>query len=559
VTFGLTGNVTTDMLAVYLRKQALLHGHRARVVIGGFDDPIGSARQFVAEAVDAVILLNLADAIQPAFEARIPTMETTAIESLMENLRSQLALTLEELRPIKHVFVSLAHRLTPSMVGRVVDDVDEAIALINKAITAEGGRFDNVHLTSTGAIAARLGWGRAHDWRSYERFRAPFTPAFMDLFAADVYRATRGFGSYFYKALVLDADNTLWGGILGEDQAEGINLGPHGYPDSVFWRVQHEFLTLQRSGVLLCLCTKNNPEDVDAVLATHPHMVLRDEHFAAKAVNWDDKPTNLIRLAEQLNIGLDSLVFLDDSPFEIEGVRSQLPMVKTIQVPTSLFEYPALAAGLKDLFLVSEITEESASKTSQYRLVTEASKERGSHSSEAQFLASLQLKVEVRRNDRASAPRVAELTQKSNQFNLTTRRRTVSEVVGLMESDEFDVYSIHVSDKFGDSGLTGVVVIRYGLSGEAAIDTFLLSCRVLGRGVETSIWAEPLQAARDRGSATIAADYLPTAKNGQVRDFWDRLGFALISDGADGHRSYRADLATFKSPTVPHIEVAHAV
>jgi FkbH-like protein len=559
LTFGLTGNITTDLLGVYLRKQAVLLGIQARIVVGGFDDPIGSARQFVDGAVDAVILLNLADAIQPAFETRIPTMDKAAIESLIDSLRSQLELTLAELRDIKHVFVSLAHRLTPPVAGRADDEVDEAIALINEAITAETAQFDNVHVISTAAIAARLGWERAHDWRSYERFRAPFTPAFMDLFAGEVYRATRGFGTYFYKALVLDADNTLWGGILGEDLAEGIKLGPHGYPDSVFWRVQQEFLALQRSGVLLCLCTKNNPADIDAVLATHPDMVLREEQFAAKAVNWDDKPTNLTRLAEQLNIGLDSLVFIDDSAFEIEAVRSQLPMVKTIQVPASLFEYPAFATGLKDLFLASEITEESASKTAQYRLIAEAERHRGSHASEAEFLASLGLTVEVRRNDRASAPRVAELTQKSNQFNVTTRRYTVAEIAALMESDEADVYSVHVSDKFGDSGLTGVVVFRYAPSGAAAIDTLLLSCRILGRGVERSIWAEPLQNARERGSSTVEADYLPTAKNGQVRDFWDRLGLDLVSEGADGHRRYRADLATFSIPTAPHIEVVHAV
>jgi FkbH-like protein len=559
LTFGLSGNITTDLLGIYLRKQALLHGHRARVVVGGFDDPIGSARQFVDDAVDAVILLNLADATQPAFEARVPTMETASIQSLVESLRSQLALTLDTLRPIKHVFISLAHRLTPPAVGRIADNVDGAIALINEAIAGEAGRYDNVHLVPTVAIAARLGWERAHDWRSYERFRAPFTPAFMDLFASGVYRATRGFGSYYYKALVLDADNTLWGGILGEDLAEGIKLGPHGYPGSVFWRVQHEFLALQRRGILLCLCTKNNPADVDAVLGTHPDMVLRDEHFAAKAVNWDDKPTNLTLLAEQLNIGLDSLVFVDDSAFEIEAVRSQLPMVRTIQVPASLYDYPALAAGLKELFLVSEITEESASKTAQYRLVAEASKERGRHASEADFLASLGLTVAVRRNDRASAPRIAELTQKSNQFNVTTRRYTVAEIAALMDSDHADVYSIHVSDKFGDSGLTGVLVFRYASAGAATIDTFLLSCRVLGRGVETSIWAEPLQRARDRGCSTVEAGYLPTAKNGQVRDFWDRLGLDLVSEGTDGHRRYRADLATFSVPTAPHIEVVHAV
>jgi FkbH-like protein len=559
VTFGLSGNVTTDLLGTFLRKQALLHGQRAVVTVGGFDDPIGSAKQFATDGAEAVILLNLADAILPAFEARIPLLGKAGVEPLVGSLRSQLALTLAESRSIKHVFVSLAHRLTPPTAGRAEDEIDEAISLINSAIAEEASRFDNVHLISTEAIAATLGWDQAHDWRSYERFRAPFTPAFMDLIADQIYRATRGFGSYFYKALVLDADNTLWGGILGEDLADGIKLGSHGYPGSVFWRVQQEFLALQQRGVLLCLCTKNNQGDVDAVLATHPEMVLRDEHFAAKAVNWDDKPANIRRLAEQLNIGLDSLVFIDDSPFECEAVRTQLPMVRTIQVPSSLFDYPALAAGLKDLFLTSETSAESAAKTAQYRLAAEATSERARHATEEEFLASLDLEVMVRRNDRATAPRISELTQKSNQFNLTTRRYTVGEIAALMDSDDADVYSIHVADKFGDSGLTGVTVLRYDGHDEAAIDTFLLSCRVLGRGVETSLWGPILEATRAKGCTTLVADYIPTAKNGQVVDFWDRLGLDLVADAPDGHRRYRADLATFSIPPAPHIEVVNAV
>ena len=558
VTFGLAGNITTDLLGTFLRKQALLHGQRAAVTVGGFDDPIGSAKQFASDGVEVVILLNLADAILPAFEARIPLLGKAGVEPLVGSFRSQLALTLAETRPIKHVFASLAHRLTPPTARQAEDEIDQAIALINEAIADEASRFDNVHLVSTEAIAARLGWDRAHDWRSYERFRAPFTPAFMDLFAEQVYRSTRGFGSYFYKALVLDADNTLWGGILGEDLADGIKLGSHGYPGSVFWRVQQEYLALQQRGVLLCLCTKNNPADVDAVLASHPEMVLRDEHFAAKAVNWDDKPANLRRLAEQLNIGLDSFVFIDDSPFECEAVGTQLPMVRTIQVPSSLFDYPALAAGLKDLFLTSDTSAESAAKTAQYRLAAEATNERGRHATEEEFLASLGLEVTVRRNDRPNAPRISELTQKSNQFNLTTRRYTVGEIVSLMESDNADVYSVHVADKFGDSGLTGVAALRYDGHAEAAIDTFLLSCRVLGRGVETSLWGPILDAARVRGCTTLVADYLPTAKNGQVLDFWDRLGLDLVSDQPNGHRRYRADLATFSVPPASHIEVVNA-
>jgi FkbH-like protein len=559
LTLGIAGNVTTDLLEIYLRKQALLHGHRARVLVGGFDDPIGSAKYFVREGAKAVIFLNLADALLPAFEARIPTLAADVIDALLQNLRSQLSLALTETRDVRHVFVSLVHRLVMPAISHADDPVDAVLSRINEVIRLESERAPNVRVIATGDIAAQVGWERAHDWRSYERFRAPFTPAFMDRLALDVYRSTRGFGTYFYKALALDCDNTLWGGILGEDLADGIKLGPHGYPGDVFWRVQHELLALQQKGVLLCLCTKNNAADVDALLASHPEMVLRDEHFAAKAVNWDSKAANLRRLAEQLNIGLDSFVFLDDSPFECEAVRGQLPMVRTIQVPDPLSAYPAVAAELRDLFMVADVTSDSASKTAQYRLLSETNLERARHASEAEFLASLGLTVTVRRNDQASAARVSELTLKSNQFNLTTRRYTVAEISSFMESHDTDVYSIHVADKFGDSGLTGVIIVRYGAAGTAAIDTVLLSCRVLGRGVETSVWMEPLEAARSRGCTALSAEYIPTPKNGQVRDLLDRLGFRLVSEQENGHRTYQTDLAAFSIAAAPYIEVVNVV
>ena len=558
VTFGLSGNITIDLLGTYLRKQALLHGHRAQVQVGDFGDHPGNVRRFAADGIDAVILLDLFDAFVPAFESRIPLFGQDVVEAHAERFRSELALTLSEARGVKHVFVSLLHRLSPPNAGSASDEVDGAVAAFNDAITDGAAHFENVHVISTGALSAELGWGNAHDIHSYQRFRAPFTPAFLDRFAEQVYRLTRGFGSYFYKALVLDGDNTLWGGILGEDLADGIKLGPYGYPGSQYWEVQHDFLSLQRHGVLLGLCSKNNPADVDEVLASHPHMVLRDEHFVAKRVNWDDKAANLEGIAKDLNIGLESVVFVDDSSFECEAIRNQLPMVQTLQVPAKLFEYPALVRRIKELFAVDSVHTEGPTKTDQYRLLSLARQERTRHATQDEYLASLDLKVTLQRNDRASAARIAELTQKSNQFNLTTRRYTVSEVDSLTDSGGADVYSVHVADKFGDSGLTGVVIVKYVSPETAVIDTFLLSCRVLGRSVELSFWSHVMDAARSRNCRSMIAEYLPTAKNDQVRDFWDRLGFELVGEDPAGGRNYRVDLATgHLAPHPEHVKVAY--
>ena len=232
----------------------------------------------------------------------------------------------------------------------------------------EAAAHPNVRLLQPAEIVAQLGWARAFSPRFYSRYRAPYTAAFFEELVLQISRASRGVGSYFYKALVLDADNTLWGGIVGEDLAEELKLGPHDYPGSIYWYVQQELLALQTHGVLLCLCSKNNPAEVDAVLADHPEMVLRDRHFAAKRVNWDDKVTNIRRLASDLDIGLDAMVYLDDSAFECAAVRGQLPMVRTLQVPANVYEYPALIQQVKELFLAGGMASDSAAKTDQYRL-----------------------------------------------------------------------------------------------------------------------------------------------------------------------------------------------
>lgn len=558
-TFGLSGNITIDLLATYLRKQAVLHGRRAEIRSGSFGDHVGNVKRFAAEGVDAVVLLDLFDAFLPAFEARISELGAEHVAAQAERYRGELALTLQEARGIKDVFIARVHRLSPPGSGGP-DPIDQAVAAFDEVIVEEAARFKNVHLISTGAISAQLGWADAHDMRSYQRFRAPFTPAFLDAFAAEVYDATRGFGTYFYKALVLDCDGTLWGGILGEDLADGIKLDPFTYPGSMYWRMQHEFLALQRRGVLLCLCSKNDVADVDQVLASHPNMVLHDEHFVAKRVDWQDKVDNLQRLASDLNIGLDSMIFVDDSSFECEAVRSRLPMVRTLQVPTDLSEYPQLIAGIKRLFPGTLQSPDGASKTEQYRLRTLAGDDRERYSSQDEYLASLGMNVTLRRNDQASSSRIAELTQKSNQFNLTTRRYTVSEIDSLMGSEEADVYSIHVADKFGDAGLTGVVITRLVEPDSISIDTFLMSCRVLGRGVELSFWNAIFRHALELGRRSLIAEYLPTAKNGQVRDFWDRLGLDFVAEDATGRRAYRSDLS---SPRLvlppPHIEVTDAL
>lgn len=216
------------------------------------------------------------------------------------------------------------------------DVVTRVLARFNAALREEASSYANVRVFDTEDIVRLVGQKAAFDTRFYFRNKAPYTSAYMNELARRIAAASRGFGEHFYKVLALDCDNTLWGGVIGEDLLSGIKLGPYDYPGNIFWRMQQEFVALERQGILLVLISKNNPADVDEVLRNHPDIVLKESHIVAKKVNWEDKPSNLRALAQELNLGLDSFIFLDDSSFECEAVRQQLPMVRTFQVPTAL-------------------------------------------------------------------------------------------------------------------------------------------------------------------------------------------------------------------------------
>src|ERR1035437_3375610 len=307
----------------------------------------------------------------------------------------------------------------------------------------------------------------------------------------------------FYKALVLDADNTLWQGILGEG---GITMTPE------FVAAQRVYLALKERGVILAIASKNEQHDLE--LAMHGVMPLTGSAITLIRGGWGNKVASLRDIAKTLNIGLDAIVFVDDSAFECEYVRSHLPEVKVVQVPKDLAEYPRVAQEIAALFP----TLVDVNKTDEYRALAAAERTRPQFESEAEYLSSLGITVTLHCNGRDEIPRIAELTQKANQFNLTTRRYTEADIASWM--DRGYVYSVHVKDKFADQGLTGVVIIEQG-----KVDTFLLSCRILGRGIEKALWGPILETMREIGWRGVMAAYIRSGKNEQVRTFWSDLGF----------------------------------
>jgi FkbH-like protein len=555
LTIGVSASITIDLFDIFLRKHGLLHGVKIKIIKGNYDDPIGDIDLFAQARTEQIVLLPFFDNLLPSFEAQLESLDPSIIGAKEAELRQRYRMVFDKARAVPAIYLGTFHRMGLASDVSGNDAVAMVLARFNAALREEAAAFANVRVLDTEDIVRSVGHNAAFDTRFYFRSKAPYTGTYMNELARRITVSSRGFGTHFYKVLALDCDNTLWGGVIGEDLLNGIKLGPYDYPGNIFWRMQQEFAALERQGMLLALVTKNNPADVEEILRKHPDMVLKESQIVAKKMNWEDKPSNLRALAKELNVGLDSFIFLDDSSFECEAVRQQLPMVKTMQVPATLSDYPRVVADIKSLFLAGGIAADSKGKTEQYRQRAGAEELKAQFDTQEEYLASLELKVELTRNARASAGRISELSQKSNQFNLTTKRYSVAEIEQLMSSDTHAVYSLVVSDKFGNAGLTGVTVMRY--EGKAAIvENFFMSCRVIGRGVETSIWPRIVADAMRRGCIELRTVYLPTAKNAQVSDFYDRLGMPMTNE-REGVRHYGIAAADFVAHPKPWIEMTY--
>lgn len=335
------------------------------------------------------------------------------------------------------------------------------------------------------------------------------------------------------KVIALDADNTLWGGVIGEDGMEGIALGPD-YPGNCFVDFQRRLLDLQQRGFILVLCSKNNPADLDEVLERHPHQVLKAEHFAARRVNWTPKPDNLAALAEELNLGLDSFIFVDDSDHECAAVRLKYPQVEVIQTPARAVDVPGCLEHVARLEVLS-LTAEDRAKTQLYaqeRRRREAGVNLTAGGDLKDYLASLAMKMTIGLNAKAHLVRQAQLTQKTNQFNLTTRRYDENQMSGFIESPDWLVAHFSLADTFGDSGVVGLALLRLDEGAHSAeLDTFLMSCRVIGRQAEGAFLQALLRQLAARGVGRVSAQFRATAKNELAKNFLLEQGFQPTDEG----------------------------
>jgi FkbH-like protein len=523
---------TVEPIVPLLRAEAFGYGIDLEVHVGDFNtyvqDMLDSQSSLYRFAPNAVVLAVRADQAASELWRDFADLAPEAAQQAAERVVRGYEQWIGAFR--KHsqaalIIHSLERPASPSLGVR--DDQSEAgqsglIRQINRELRRIAAGFHGVFALDYDALVARHGSEHWHDERKWLMARLPIAANHLIHMAREWMRFIVPLSGRTAKVLVVDLDNTLWGGVIGEDGMTGIKVGPE-YPGAAYQALQRALLDLSRKGILLAVCSKNNLDDAMEALEKHPGMLVRAKHFAAMRINWTDKAQNLREIAQELNVGIDALAFLDDNPFEREQVRAALPEVTVIDLGKNPLEY---ASAVRNCAVFERLTlsPEDQQRTEMYAAQKQRAGAEQNFQSKEDFFRFLEQEAELEPVTDLTLARIAQLTQKTSQFNLTTHRYTEPQIAEMAKRPEWHIFSIRVRDRFGDHGLVGVAIAHDG-GEQCEVDTFLLSCRVIGRTVETALLAHLAESAAQRGRKRLVGWFLPTKKNAPARDFYPQHGF----------------------------------
>jgi FkbH-like protein len=532
---------TVEPLIPLLRAAAFVNGMDLHVQVSDFNtyaqELLDPTSRLYDVAPDVVLLAvqtrDIAPDLWEAYPDLSPQEATAAVERLVGEFRDWVQ-ALRARSQAHFILHNLEMPLRPSQ--GILDTQAEAsqiaaIRQINQELHHVAHAHAGVYVLDYDALIARHGRVSWHDEHKWLTMRMPIAADKLKHLAQEWLRFLHPLVGKVCKALVTDLDNTLWGGVIGEDGIQGIQIGQE-YPGAAYRALQRVMLDLYQRGIILAVCSKNNPADAMEALEHHAGMLLRPQHFAALRINWNDKVQNLREIADELNIGIDALAFLDDNPIERERVRTALPDVTVIELAGGPMTY---AQTLRDapVFERLVLSEEDQLRGRYYAEQRQRLDLERSVGSLEDFYRSLEQEVEMAPVTPESLVRITQLTQKTNQFNLTTRRYTEQQIMNMLSSPDWNVYAIRVTDRFGDNGLVGVV-ITHDDGAVCDIDTFLLSCRVIGRTVETAALSFLAEQARARGMKRLQGWFLPTKKNAPAKDCYATHHFQVLEEQDNG-------------------------
>lgn len=552
VRLAVLADATTEYTAPAIRASALRHGVFATLYVPDY----GQATQEVLNpesglasfGADMALLASDYRSLGLATVHMDPAAAEAAVAGAMAHIRSLLD--------------GLARSAIPTVIlqtlpippdpwcghhdRRAPGSVAAQIAAFNEGLLALTEEY-SVTLLDIAALANTVGRARWFDPAYWHRAKLPFSLDCVPLYADHVARMLGTLRGKARKCLVLDLDNTCWGGVIGDDGIDGIRVGQGTPEGEAFLAIQRYALDLKARGVVLAVCSKNEEDAARLPFQKHPDMLLREDDISIFIANWTDKASNIRHIARLLNIGTDALAFLDDNPAERERVRQMLPEVAVPELPDDPAFYPT-ALAQAGYFETTGLSADDAQRAEQYRANAARSVAMEAIGDYGAYLESLDMVCEARGFDDVGRTRIAQLINKSNQFNLTTRRYTEAEVARIQQDPDLFTLQIRLADKFGDNGMISVLIFRKGPE-DWTCDTWLMSCRVLGRRVEEAALGLVAEAARRAGARRLVGEYIPSEKNRMVSGHFEKLGFSRTAEDADGRTVWHLDLTIYNTPT----------
>ena len=549
---GVFGDGTLSLLAPSIAGTGLRHRLMIDTFVGAFNRALVDALDPSSPVRTAGLDMGLLVSDARVLGLDQPAGSREAAREKVDQAFQQLRRTVEGLRPwiASAVLVQTVASPLEPLFGSF-DRIEPGsplsmVAAFNDRI-AEWAADGGIVLVDVARLAESVGLESWDDPAHWHASKLGFSPSLLPVYADVVARTVAAVRGLSRKCLVLDLDNTLWGGVIGDDGLAGIVLGQGSATGEAYLAVQRMALALRARGVVLAVCSKNEEANARAPFREHPDMLLREEHIAVFQANWTDKAANLRAIAETLNIGVDALVFLDDNPAERMQVRRALPLVAVPELPEdpALYARTLAAAGY---FEAVSFSKEDRQRAEMYQANAQRAAALSASGDVGAYLASLDMVCTIDVVDDVARTRVAQLINKSNQFNLTTRRYSEAELVAAIRNPAKHVVQVRLVDRFGDNGVIAVLIADKA-SDAWEIDTWLMSCRVLGRRVEEACLAHLAAAARAAGARALIGRYIPSPKNGMVKDHYGKLGFSQDS-AADGVTTWRLGLEGYVAPAL---------
>ncbi len=544
-------NIIVNQLTQIVEYPLQKIGVNAIASCGNFDNIVQDSIQFNKSNCVLIFweLCNIVD----GFQYKSNLLTESEKFAIIEKTKSEIDYTLTNLNSTSIVVINYFSTtvFNHQFIGR--NNYDVICRELNNYL--ESKKTQNVVLFDIDKIFAKISVSSSVDFRNYYSSKTLYTLDFFEAYSTMITPIITSVFGKSKKALIFDCDNTLWKGILGEDGESGIDMSGKSAKGVFFEEVQFMAKELASRGVIIGLNSKNNPEDVKKVINNHESMSLKESDIVIEKVNWNDKVSNLQDIAKELNIGLDSIVFIDDSDFEINLVKKYLQEVYTIKVPQNLYEYPAIFRKNIDLFYSILSTKDDVARVKSYKDQVVREQAKNSYGSINEYLESLDLEMIIYIDHKDLIERMAQLTQKTNQFNLTTKRYTFTQVEEFVKTNQYITFAFEVNDKFGRFGITGESFVSIN-DYEATIDTFLMSCRVLGRNIEFKFLEELVLYLETKGIKKIKSSYVKTQKNQQVEDFYERAGFTLTGDFGE-LKNYELIIKNQKKVAINYISVKY--